>query len=164
MKGVAWGGVVIAAAFFASRIYIRIITFRKLFMDDLLALLAWLMFFVSTILWQLYAKYLYQNLAVSSGQLFPPPPSFENDTITYLKATVAVIIFFYSSLWMVKFSFLVLFRRLGSKVKGQTIHWWIVTAITVASWIATFGTLEYPCLVPPDLAHLEGELQKDGIT
>ena len=115
------------------------------------------MFFINTVLWQLYAKYLYENLAVSSGQLLPPPPNFDNDTITYLKATVVVIVFFYTGLWTIKFSFLVLFRRLGHNVKGQRIHWWVVTAITVASWIATFGTLQYSCLLPSDFAYLEGK-------
>ena len=113
------------------------------------------MFLSSTVIWQVYKEDLYENLDVSSGLLFPPPESFPKDTEAYLKASVAVIIFFYSSLWFVKFSFLVFFRRLGDRVRGQNILWWVVAAITAATWLASLGTLDYPCLTG-SFEYLEG--------
>ena len=145
-QDVAWGGVALAGLFFIGRIYARVVAFRRLYSDDVLVLMALLMFLSSTIIWQIYKEHLYENLDVSSGLLFPPPKSFPSDTEAYLKASVAVIIFFYSSLWFVKFSFLVFFRRLGHRVRGQNILFWVVTGITAASWLASLGTLEYPCL------------------
>ena len=146
VQGVAWGGVILAGIFFVGRIYARVITFHRLYSDDFFVLVAWLMFLSSTIIWQIYKEDLYENLEVSAGLLYPPPESFPNDTEAYLKASVAVIIFFYSSLWFVKFSFLLFFRRLGHRVRGQNILWWAVTGVTVASWFASLGTLEYSCL------------------
>ena len=145
-QGVAWGGVALSGLLFVGRIYARAVSFRRLYADDVLVLVAWIMFLSSTVIWQIFKEDLYENLNVSSGALYPPPKTFASDTEDYLKASVAVIVFFYSSLWFVKFSFLVFFRRLGHRVRGQNILWWVVAGITVASWLASLGTLEYSCL------------------
>ena len=133
--------------FLILRLGARVKYLGRLFIDDFFVVAAFLMFLTSTIIWQIYKGLLFENLLVSSGKLFPIPVTLASDTETYLRASVAVIIFFYSSLWFVKFSFLAFFRRLGLNVRGQKALWWTITAITVASWIASLGTLEYHCLI-----------------
>jgi hypothetical protein len=110
---------------------------------------AWLLFLTNTVLWQIYKKYLYENLLVSSGRLVPIPATLPQDIEKYLKVSIAIIMFFYTGLWLIKFSFLAFFRRLGTNVKGQKLHWWIVFIITFVTWIITFGTIEYRCLAVP---------------
>ena len=89
---------------------------------------------------------MYENIAVSTGQLFPPPPDFPHNTETYLRRTVVVISFFYTGLWAVKLSFLLFFKRLGQNVRNQKLLWWAVLAIIAATYFACLGTIEYHCL------------------
>ena len=145
-KGVAWAGVALAFIFFIARIGVRIKAFKKLFADDALVLFACLLLLINTIIWQVSKSDLYLNLEVSSGQIFPPPANFPERTTRYLRRAVALIIFFYTGLWAIKLSFLIFFKRLGHNVRNQKAVWWTVFAITVATYCATLGTIEYRCL------------------
>ena len=83
---------------------------------------------------------------VSAGLEIPGAdftPIFES----YLKSTAAVNILFYSSLWSIKISFLILFRRLGTNVRHQKLLWWPVFAFTIATYFACIGATQYSCLV-----------------
>lgn len=145
-KGVHWGGVFIAAVFFAFRIYVRVETFHRVYPDDLLILAAWLMLFASTIIWQVNKDSMYEGIAITSGEITSPSLSNLHDVAKYLRASIAVMIFFYSCLWSVKISFLIFFRRLGHKVRGQKHLWWFVLIITLASYITSLGLIPYRCL------------------
>ena len=140
-----WFGVAFGVVFVIARIAIRLNVFRRLYADDALTLFAWLLFLVNTILWQTGKDALYQNIAVSTGKA-PMPPTFPRDTEVYLRKTVAIIVFFYSGLWSVKFAFLLFFRRLGQSVQNQKVIWWVVLVVTASTYFACLGTIEYHCL------------------
>lgn len=123
--------------------------FRRLYADDFLVLFSWLLLLATAIIWQCVSNDLYQMLAVNSGHLSPPPATFNTDSERYLKSSLPIIIFFYTGLWSVKLSFLLFFRRLGNKVRGQKLHWWIVTGFTLVTWCTCIGTIQYDCLVLP---------------
>ncbi|KAF6232725.1 hypothetical protein HO173_008939 [Letharia columbiana] len=144
--GLAWGSVALTVLFFTFRIIVRLKVFGRLHADDGLVFFAWIVLLINTILWQFGQDALYENIAVSSGQLYPPPPGFAHAAEQYLRRSVAVIVFFYTGLWSVKFSFLVFFKRLGHNVRNQRIVWWLVLAITLASYVTCLGTIEYSCL------------------
>ena len=149
-----WGGTALSALFIIARVYARISAFKRLFLDDYLVFAAWFMYLGSAIIWQLFKGYLYEDELVSAGLQVPNLQTIPQDTVIYLRASLAVIILFYTSLWFIKFSFLVFFRRLGDKVKGQKILWWVVFGLTLVTWIiTTFGTPHYSCLVN-DFAYL----------
>ena len=106
------------------------------------------MFLANTVIWYINKDKLYETIDVGSGALFPPPASFPKAEREYLRGLIAVSILFYSSLWFVKFSFLVFFKPLGSQVvRGQCSLWWSVCIITVLSYFSTFGTIQYSCLM-----------------
>ena len=86
--------------------------------------------------------------AVSSGHKMPTPTLF-HDGEAYLKASVAVIAFFYSTLWAIKVSFLLFFKRLTKNVRHQQLLWWSVFGFTIATYFVCIGTIQYPCLVVP---------------
>lgn len=54
-------------------------------------------------------------------------------------------ILFYSCLWLVKFSFLAFFSKLGSKIQSHRIWWWVVLIVTIGVWIASVADLDYKC-------------------
>ena len=147
-KGVVWSGLIITLCFFTFRIYVRVKSFRKLYVDDALILLAWLMILATAIIWQTLSGAMYRSLRVISGEVYPPPPNFVNDEQNFLRGSAAVIILFYSSLWAVKLSFLIFFRRLVRGVMIQKQLWWCVLAITVGSYFVCIGVTEYNCLLP----------------
>lgn len=89
---------------------------------------------------------MYYIMAVSAG-LELPGEGFAPLAESYFKSTVAVIVLFYSSLWSIKISFLLFFRRLGKNVRGQKVVWWPVFGFTLATYFACIGTIQYPCLV-----------------
>ena len=71
------------------------------------------------------------------------------DSEKYYKGSVVVIVFFYTSLWAVKISFLLFFKRLGQNVIGQKVLWWCVFAFTLASYFICIGDIPFSCLVAP---------------
>ena len=89
---------------------------------------------------------MFYTMKVSAG-LELPDANFASISEPYFKSTVAVIYFFYSSLWSIKISFLIFFRRLGTNVKHQKLLWWPVFAITLATYFICIGTIQYSCLI-----------------
>lgn len=145
-QGLLWGGVAVTLLFFVMRIYVRIKSFHRVFWDDFLVLIAWLMLVATAIIWH-YAKVgLYVLSDVLSGQQ-RYPPDFNSKVEGYLRLSLAVIILFYSSLWCVKLSFLIFFQRLGRNVRRQKIIWWSVLTVVVASYFAILGTPPFHCFL-----------------
>lgn len=99
---------------------------------------------VGTILWQIKVLVLYKLFAVGAGKN-PLDVGFAHRDATLLRIAVLFSILFYSALWLVKLSFLMFFRRLGSKVKGQKIWWWCILAFTVLSWVLCITDIQYKC-------------------
>ncbi|KAI4269593.1 MAG: hypothetical protein LQ337_007189, partial [Flavoplaca oasis] len=123
-----------------------LIIFGRLQPDDALVLFSWIALLLNAILWHIGQDALYENIAVSSGQLYPPPPDFSRRTEKYLRRSVAVIIFFFTGLWSIKLAFLLFFKRLGQNVRHQDKVWWVVLSITIATYVACVGTIDYRCL------------------
>ncbi|CAL8574177.1 hypothetical protein XPA_000145 [Xanthoria parietina] len=143
---VLWAGVAIAFLSFLIRVIVRLKVFHKLFADDPLVLFSCILLLTNAITWQVLKEDLYLNIAVSSGQLYPPPADFPQRTERYLRASVAIILFFYTGLWAIKLSFLVFFKKLGENVRHQTLIWWGVLAVTCASYFVCLGMTYYKCL------------------
>lgn len=126
------------------------------------------MILATSIIWQTLSGAMYRSLFVISGKVHPPPPTFVNDEQNFLRGSAVVIALFYSSLWSVKLSFLIFFRRLVRGVARQEQLWWAVLAITVISYFACIGTIQYHCL-HSSYAKILSEcaiatLHKDGLT
>lgn len=100
----------------------------------------------NAIIWQIKAQDMYYSISVAAG-LEKPGANFASVSESYFKSTIAVIILFYTSLWSIKISFLLFFRRLGNNVKHQKIFWWPVFGFTVATYLACIGSIQYPCLI-----------------
>ena len=146
LKGAAWAGVILGLLFLVLRLLVRIKVFGRLHADDALVFFAWLLLLISTVLWQTSLDDLYHPIEVSSGRLYPPPADFAHQKEQYLRKTLAVVFFYYTGLWSIKLAFLIFFKRLGHNVKNQNVVWWIVFVITVASFSACVGTMDFRCL------------------
>jgi hypothetical protein len=158
--GVMWAGVSITLLFVIFRILVRLISFHKVFSDDYLVTGAWLMFLASSIFWQVSYKPVFEQYSLRSADA-EDNPQFLMSLTRSLKFQVAEQILFYTSLWTVKLSFLIFFRRLGLKVRGFKIWWWIVTGLTIATWVTTFGVIQYKCEVG-NIAEIFGKCGEQG--
>ncbi len=147
-QGVIWGGLAIAIIFVAVRIFARLKAFKKLYADDIFVLLALTLALATAILWQVFGEAMFELMAVSSGAGLPGP-NFVTNSENYSKASVAVIFFFYSTLWSIKVSFLLFFKRLGKNVRRQNLLWWPIFGFTTATYFACIGTIQYGCLTIP---------------
>ena len=148
-QGVIWAGVAVSLVFLLIRLFARWKGFKKLFVDDAFVIFAWLLALLTAVDWQVVARWMYQFIAVTSGQQWPPPISFVKDSERYYKGSVVVLVFFYTSLWAVKISFLLFFRRLSQNVAGQKVLWWCIFAFTLASYFVCVGDIQFSCLAAP---------------
>ena len=109
-------------------------------------LLALAFVLANAIIWQIYARHLYYVMNVSAGVELPGA-GFAQLAESYFKSTTAVIVLFYSALWSIKISFLLLFKRLGTNVRGQKLLWWPIFTVVLATYFVCIGTIQYSCLV-----------------
>lgn len=137
-------------AFLTVRLYARWRSFKRLWIDDAFVIFAWLLALLTAIGWQVFARYMYQFKAVTRGKLWPEPVNFVKNSEKYYRGSVIVNVFFYTSLWAVKFSFLLFFRRLGKNVSGwHRAFFWTVLGFTIATYLVCLGDIHYSCLTSP---------------
>ena len=134
--------------FLIFRLTVKIRSFRRIYTDDCLVILAWAMLLGSAILWQVESPTLYELYAVTSGQKIPDA-GFIARQIAFLRTIVPFTILFYSCLWTVKLSFLIFFRRLGANVRGHKAWWWFVLILIVLTWAACVADIHWVCSLGP---------------
>jgi hypothetical protein len=100
-------------------LYIRLSVFRRLFADDALVCAAWLMTLANAIIWQRASSNMYLTLLVGASVLDYFPSDVLARMGAFLRAVFASYLLFYSTLWSIKLSFLIFFRKLGQKVRRQ---------------------------------------------
>ena len=130
--------------FVSIRIFARFKVFKRLYVDDAFVIFALTLALSSAIVWQIFANDMFQMLMVASGRQLPPP-NFILDTVDYLRASLAVTLLYFSTLWAIKISFLIFFKRLIKNVRRQELLWWLIFGFTVATYFACIGTISYNC-------------------
>ena len=141
-----WGGTALSLCSFIFRLFVRVKYFNRTFADDVLVLIAWTFFLANAMVWQTQKSAMYARYALGAGLIKPTPEVLATQE-SFLHAELAPILLFYASLWSVKFSVLMFFRRLGHKVKGQKLWWWCVLGVTIATLATCVGDTKYHCLL-----------------
>lgn len=135
--------------------YLRLKAFRRLFADDALVFLAWLILFITAIVWQVRVYIIYYVWNISDGLHAPPPDLFEKVEMQVHQG-LAITILNFVSLWCIKFAFLLLFKKMNRNVNGQQILWWSVFFFTVATLIVSIGIQAYDCVFG-DIVKISGQ-------
>lgn len=133
----------ISFAFVVFRLIIRVRAFGNLQLDDFLVVAAWFMLLAAAIVWHYKIYFVYELYDVLAGKT--PPVSFLTDYKSFMPNIITWNVLFYSSLWSIKFSFLIFFRRLGSKVKSHIIWWWVVLGLAVIGYIVCVADIDWDC-------------------
>ncbi|PVI00871.1 hypothetical protein DM02DRAFT_655000 [Periconia macrospinosa] len=132
--GITWTLTSVCTISLCVRLYLRWKRFRRLFWDDAFVILAWA-----------FLIPLSAQLTVSIHQTVLPamPKGKGNDLFT---SRPIVQLFFYSSVWSIKISFLLFFRRImGVVLRGVTIYWRVVFGFTIVSFLLTWTFNPYHC-------------------
>ncbi|KAF2688540.1 hypothetical protein K458DRAFT_384721 [Lentithecium fluviatile CBS 122367] len=152
--GAIWGGSALSIVLLGFRLYARFHSFRRLFWDDALVSFAVLLSLLSAIIWQLIYRYMYRHSEMVTGALSLPVAQANAEIKKYYDGSMAVIAFFYTSLWAVKFAFLIFFKRLGAELTFMRVQWWIIFGFTLLTYCVNFVTLKWDCIAP-SLATIE---------
>ncbi|KAJ6143092.1 hypothetical protein N7471_002545 [Penicillium samsonianum] len=142
--GVLWALTGTSLIFVVFRIYAQVTSFRRLFLDDFLVVLAWIIILTAAVIWQVDGKVLYELYAISAGTK-PFNLEFLPRYNTFMRFNAPLELLFYSALWCVKFSFMALFYRISAKVKSLRIWWFVVLFCTASVYIASVADVEYKC-------------------
>ncbi|KAI1758902.1 hypothetical protein GGR53DRAFT_524296 [Hypoxylon sp. FL1150] len=143
----AFYGVIRVTVVYLSRIVIRIVCFKRLFVEDYLMLVSLCFLLAGTIVGQPFVKYIYQMVDVSNGAM--PPLTFLDDTTNGLRGFGSLVLLNYFGIWLVKLNFLLFFRRLGNHVDKYRIFWWVVLLFNLAAGVVVIGLIDFPCTMRP---------------
>ena len=135
--------------FLIFRIYVRLKIFRRIFIDDPFVIAAWLMTVANAAIWQAAVGPLYLTVGVTNSQITVPPSEFEENFFVTSHTGFASFILYYTSLYMVKASFLLFFRALGNKIKRQRLIWWAALLFMIASYVISCSLVDFKCFVGP---------------
>ena len=83
-----------------------------------------------------------------------PEEQFSSDYVErvnmFLHLQAGAWILSLTALWLVKFSFLLFFRKLGNHVRRQKILWWAVLGFTSASYVVCISLGPFKCWTTAD--------------
>ena len=151
LEAVWWTGVAISSCAITFRAYARWKVFRRYFFDDAFVLLAWVFFVAQMALCQVMLPTLNElnkiaREAATQGSLILPADT--SSKLEFLEYTSMACSFgFTCTLWAIKASFLIFFRRLGRQVEWQNVFWYFALAITVIGFIMFLPVWSYKCAV-----------------
>ena len=130
------------------RIYVRLRVCRRIFDDDVLVILAWLVLLICAALWHVQGtlKLLFESLYIEFGAERQPSTYYQEHVLSWLRMMFAETFLGIIGLWCIKFAFLALSRRLGHNVKGQKVLWRTILVLTTAGLAISVGVLYYPCM------------------
>lgn len=89
---------------------------------------------------------MYYVLDLQAG-LAPLEADFSSRVMRELKITLITEIFYYASLFFVKTSFILFFRRLGSNVRGQALLRWPAFGLSLICFAASVGDMGFHCMI-----------------
>lgn len=147
-QGFLWGGVAVATIFLSGRLFSRLRALQRIFVDDLLITLAYVLLVVSSALWQWGAKYMYQVLDANAGIIADGVNVFRSMRL-FLRVSFATELMFYIILLLFKLSLLFFFKRLSGHLDYFRYYWWIVLILSAITFVVAIGNVDYRCLLNP---------------
>ena len=144
VAGISWTWVSIAWVVVLSRLMLRYQRFHKFHSDDWAVVAATLCSVGLLISWSITSPKWEIIDKASHGEI-PYPPDFFDLLSSYFKLSFTSSILFWSTLWAVKVSFLLFFRRLSGKERRHEIFWRCVMAFTILTYCGSIVTEPVYC-------------------
>ncbi|KAI1819963.1 hypothetical protein F4861DRAFT_534059 [Xylaria intraflava] len=147
LHAIIWTGFALCVVGFSVRAYIRIVCFRRFFVDDYLMLVSLFLLAGTAVAGQISLGGVYT--LVDAGRGVTPGPDFSTEVKRGLLGFGIHLLLSFGGLWLIKLSFLAFFYRLGHNVAKYRLFWWLVSFFVVATGVVEFGITQYPCLFGP---------------
>lgn len=128
------------------RLAFRIKILRRLRLDDYLVIASFVFCLASTLVWAVLARNLYVAIESSVNPDLATILDLINKSATGLHAILASYLLTWTSIWLIKISFMVFFYGLGRQVQSQRHLWWGVFVYVIAAYCVAIGTMDYNCL------------------
>ncbi|KAG9236039.1 hypothetical protein BJ875DRAFT_247990 [Amylocarpus encephaloides] len=143
---IQWAVAALALVCLALRLAIRWRKTRNLSSDDGLIVIAWVLLVANNILWHSQLSTVYEINALNEGRLQDiGEPKLAKNVRCLMRALLGFNILSVSSLWAVKFTFLIFFRQNRNAKESRNAWWWIVTTLTVATYIVCIVDFDWKC-------------------
>jgi hypothetical protein len=111
LSGVVYSMTALASVFILARSGLQIYVRRRLEAQDYLLYTAYILFLIKAICYLVFFPKVFLIARVSVGMV-EPGPTFHDDMLTYVRMMFVTTTLFWISLWLVKLSFLSLYRKL----------------------------------------------------
>ncbi|GKZ20611.1 hypothetical protein AbraIFM66951_005938 [Aspergillus brasiliensis] len=144
---VLWVCLTITFFFVLVRLLLQYYVEHKWHTYDVLIVAAWLLSLANCIVWSVYYKQMFYVATLTTGSVDYSKLQANIISIQeqYLRGQLAGYLLSYTSLWLVKLSFIFFFRLLGNRFRAQRILWWAVLAFVIACYGVTLGSMDYAC-------------------
>lgn len=90
LQGVIWAAAALTCLFLALRLFIRIHSFGRFFVDDFLTAAAWLILLTQAIIWLTQLDAMYAPFQLPIGALTPTPQALETNA-RFMRTEVAAV-------------------------------------------------------------------------
>ena len=134
-----------AIIFTILRTSIRLYVSRRLFFDDAFVYFALAVLVAMAVMYNYAIPPMFEVVRVTNGQEQPTSTFSEHATL-FLKLQFAIIVLFWTSLWAVKFSFLMFYRRLFVGLPVLMRCWYAVGAFSLVAYLGCWATQLDSCI------------------
>ena len=138
-----WLFVGMAIIFTIIRTGIRLHVYRRLFLDDGCIYLALSILFSMAVMYNKITHTMFEIDGVAAGGI--PSTGFKERAELFLKLQFAIICSFWTTLWAVKFSFLLYYKNLFAGLPNQLFWWWLVSGFAVLAYLGCWATQLASC-------------------
>ncbi|CAI9628127.1 unnamed protein product [Alternaria burnsii] len=143
LSGVVYSMIILASLFVLARSGVQVCMRRKPEAQDFLLYAAFILFLATTICYLVIFSKVFMIARVSVGVL-EPGSTFQADMITYVRMMFVTTTLFWISLWLVKLSFLSLYRKLLEGLPIVYMRLWsavlVFCVITLIGCIVSYTT------------------------
>ena len=127
--------VVATGLFFAIlRFTIRGYVFKKLLWDDAAVVVAVILHIVLAVMYKYIIPTMFELDKIANGEEVLGP-AFLPRAAVFLKMQFAIIVLFWTIIWIVKVSFLIFYRKLYERLPGRMLAWYMVSAFTAVTYL-----------------------------
>lgn len=130
--------VAIAILFAFLRFIIRLYALRKLLEDDVAVMFALLLLLSLAIMYRYATPIMFELNDIATGKE-KLTPDFISRAAVFLKLQFAIIVLFWTTIWVVKISFLIFYRTLFSGLPDHMFGWWIASGFTAVTYLLSWA-------------------------
>ncbi|KAI0178102.1 hypothetical protein BJ166DRAFT_508847 [Pestalotiopsis sp. NC0098] len=140
-----WICIGICILLLSLRLLIRLVSFRRLFIEDYLMLLSVALLTAAGTVLQIFLEDINFLVQVETQSL-SRDSEIGGRMTSGLRASGIIMILGSLGIWSIKINFLAFFRGFGSQIRTYMILWWIALFLVVAAGVVEMGMIPYPYL------------------